>query len=39
MPVALLVVRYFAGLFAVKAPKIGLFTAYRDGQLGYVIVG
>jgi hypothetical protein len=39
IPVALLVVRYFAGLFAVKAPKIGLFTAYRDDQLGYVIVG
>jgi hypothetical protein len=32
-------VRYFAGLFAVKAPKIGLFIAYRDRQLGYVIVG
>ena len=36
-PVALLVVRYLAGLFAVKAPKIGLFTAYRDGQLGLYV--
>ncbi|RKR45925.1 hypothetical protein [Paraburkholderia sp. BL17N1] len=39
IPLALLVVRFFAWLFAVPAPKIGLFSAYRDGQLGYVIVG
>ncbi len=39
IPVALAVVRFFAWLFAVQAPKIGLLSAYRDGQLGYVIVG
>jgi hypothetical protein len=39
IPAALLVVRFFAWLFAVPAPNVGLFSAYRDGQLGFVIVG
>ena len=39
IPIALLIVRVFAWLFNVNAPQIGLFSAYRDGQLGYVIVG